>query len=104
MPIVSTTTFCYGPLGMQIAPGLTTDANGQASIPTGAAGGTNAGASILAAQRAGMIPVAPVTVGYTAAHVSAVAAIAAIAASPTQAQIQAALTAVLNAANALTAA
>ena len=98
------TTFVYGPPNMQIAAGMTTDANGQVSLPTGASGGPNAGAAVLNAIRAGLVPCAPKTNGFNAAVTAATTAIAAIAASPTQAEIQAALTAVLNAANALTAA
>jgi hypothetical protein len=101
---MTTATFAYGPANMQIAHGLVTDASGQVAVPTGAAGGSNAGAGVLAAIKVGMIPAAPATVGYVTAKAGAVTAIAAVAASPTQAQIQAALTAVLNAANALTAA
>jgi hypothetical protein len=97
-------TFAYGPVNMQIAPGITTDSNGQASVPTGASGGSNAGAPVLNALRAGLIPAAPKTAGFNTAVTAATTAIAAVASTPTQAQLQAALTAVLNAANGLTAA
>ena len=101
---MTTAVFAYGPAGMQIAPGLTTDANGQISLPTGASGGSNAGAAVINAIRVGMIPAAPKTAGFNTAVTAATTAIAAVGASPTQAQIQAALTAILSAATALTAA
>jgi hypothetical protein len=97
-------TFAYGPVGMNIAPGITTDANGQASIPTGASGGSNAGDKVLTAIRVGMIPAAPKTAGFVTASAAATSAIAAISASPTQSQIVAACNALLAAVNALTAA
>jgi hypothetical protein len=97
-------TFCYGPTNMQIAPGITTDSNGQAAVPTGASGGSNAGANVINALRAGLLPAAPKTAGYLAAAAAATTAIAAVSSTPTGAQVTAALTAVLNAATALTAA
>jgi hypothetical protein len=101
---MTTTTFAYGPANMQIAPGMTTDANGQVSISTGAAGGSNAGAAVINAIRAGLVPCAPKTTGFTTASAAAVSAIAAVASTPTGAQVQAAMTALLNSITALTAA
>jgi hypothetical protein len=89
--------------GMDFGGGLHSDGTGGMTVPTGVAGGTsNNGSAVLNATRAGGIHLPPLTAGYVTAKAAAVTAIAAVAASPTQAQIQAALTAVLNAANALT--
>jgi hypothetical protein len=84
--------------------GNETDQKGSLTVALGSAGGTsNPGGAVQAAIRNGMVPLPPQTAGYVTAKAAAVTAVAAIGASPTQAQIQAALTAVLNAANALTA-
>ena len=96
--------FAYGASHMDLGAGLVTNSNGQVSVPTGAAGGSNAGAGVINAIRAELIPAAPQTAGYVTAKAAAVTAIAAVASTPTGAEVQAALTAVLNAANALTAA
>jgi hypothetical protein len=39
---IQLTTFAYGPIHMDLGAGMVTDANGQVSVPTGAAGGSNA--------------------------------------------------------------
>jgi hypothetical protein len=101
---ISTATFVGVQPGMDFGGGIRSDGNGGMTVATGVAGGTsNNGSAVLTATRAGGIPLPPQTAGYVAAKAAAVTAIAAIAATPTQGQIQAALTAVLNAANALTA-
>jgi hypothetical protein len=77
--------------------GNETDSKGSLVVSTAAAGGTsNPGAGVLAAIRNGMVPLPPQTAGYTTAHASAVTATAAVATTPTGAQVQAALTSVLN--------
>jgi hypothetical protein len=101
---MSTTAFVLGPKNMDLGAGLVTDGNGQVIVATGAAGGVNAGAAVLNCLRAGLIPAAPATAGFNTAVTAATTAIAAISATPTQAQLQDALTAVLHAASALTAA
>ena len=80
---MTTTIFCYGPAGMDLGNGFRTDGNGQLSVATGAAGGSNAGASVLNAIRVGMISCAPKTAGFNTASTAATTAIAAIGASPT---------------------
>jgi hypothetical protein len=101
---ISTATFVGVTAGMDFGGGLRSDGNGGMTVATGAAGGSsNAGSQVLTATRAGGIHLPPLTAGYVAAKAAAVTAIAAIAATPTQAQLQAACTAILNAANALTA-
>jgi hypothetical protein len=101
---ISSATFVGVQPGMDFGGGLHSDGNGGVAVATGVAGGTsNNGSAVMTAIRAGGIPLPPQTAGYVTAKAAAVTAIAGIAASPTQAEIQAALTAVLNAANALTA-
>ena len=96
--------FAYGASHMDLGAGLVADSNGQVSVPTGASGGSNAGAAVLNAIRAGMIPAAPKTTGFNPAVTAATTAIAAIAATPTQAQLVTACNALLASVNALTAA
>jgi|HubBroStandDraft_6_1064221.scaffolds.fasta_scaffold796161_2 hypothetical protein len=104
MSSITSAIFVGVTAGNDFGNGLRSDGNGGMTVQTGVAGGTsNAGSQVLTAIRNGGIPLPPPTAGYVAAKAAAVTAIAAIAATPTQAQIQAALTAVLNAANALTA-
>jgi hypothetical protein len=101
---ISTAIFVGVQPGMDFGSGLHSDGSGGVTVATGFAGGTsNMGSQVLTATRAGGIHLPPQTAGYVTAKAAAVTAIAAVSASPTQAQIQAALTAVLNAANALTA-
>jgi hypothetical protein len=102
--MTTSATFVGVKPGMDFGNGLHSDGLGVMTVPTGFAGGTsNAGDAVMTATRAGGINLPPQTAGYLTAKAAAVTAVAAVAASPTQAQIQAALTAVLTAANALTA-
>jgi hypothetical protein len=103
MSTITSAVFVGGLPGSVLDKGAEADTNGSLTVATGAAGGSNAGAAVLAAVRYGMVPLPPQTVGFTTAKAAAVTAIAAVAASPTQAEIQAALTAVLAAVTALTA-
>jgi hypothetical protein len=97
MSIIQSAIFIGASPGLVVDnPSNETDSKGSLTVSTGAAGGTsNPGAGVLAAIRNGMVPLPVQTAGYTTAHASAVTAVAAIGASPTQAQIQAALTSVL---------
>jgi hypothetical protein len=97
-------TFTNGIPGQEIAPRLHTDSDGQVSVPLGSNGGANAGGGVLNALRAGLVPAATKTAGFNTTAAAAVTAIAAVGATYSQAQLQAALTAILNAATALTAA
>jgi hypothetical protein len=98
--MVDLITFAHGPVHMEIFPGAITDGAGQVTVPSGANSGSNAGASVLNAIRAGMVPIAPKTAGFNAAVTAATTAIASVSDAPTKA----ALTAILAAASALTSA
>jgi hypothetical protein len=100
---ISSATFVGVPPGCDFGRGLVSDGTGSIVVATGVAGGNNSGAQVLLAVRSGGISLPPQTAGYLTAKAAAVAAIAAVSASPTQAQIQSALTAVLAAVNGLTA-
>jgi hypothetical protein len=102
---ITTATFIGAAPHMEIAPGHVTDAAGSLTVATSAGAGSpsNPGASILLALKAGMIPLPPQTAGYATAHTAALTAITAVTDTPTGAEVIAALTAVLAAANALTA-
>lgn len=86
--MTSSATFVGVKPGMDFGNGLRSDGLGVMTVPTGLAGGaSNAGDAVMAAIRAGGVPLPSQTAGYATAKAAAVTAIAAIAATPTQAQI-----------------
>jgi hypothetical protein len=96
LQMTTSATFVGVKAGMDFGGGLHSDGQGVMTVPTGFAGGTsNAGDAVMAAIRAGGIPLPVQTAGYTTARAAAVTAIAAVASTPTGAEVQAALNAVL---------
>jgi hypothetical protein len=72
---------------MEIAPGVVTDANGEVTVASGSAGGSNAGAHVLNALKMGMVPAAPQTAGFNTAAAAATTAIASVSDSATKAAL-----------------